>query len=188
MSMPMTLVCDAAHAPLHLVPAPKAAGRVLRGAATLLVADEERRIRSASLDIAAPVIVSVPRIVRLSARERSRPSRRLVFARDNYRCQYCNRELHGTGASRPTIDHVKPRSRFERAADANTWENVVTACVPCNARKRDRLPMECGMYPKTAPREPGYVAMRWTGRLREPAHIAWVADYYRMDPDLLRIH
>lgn len=188
MPTPMTLVCDAAHAPLHLLPARRAAGRVLLGAATLLVAEEERRIRTPRLDLATPLVVSVPRIVRLTERQRSRPTRRLVFARDHYRCQYCDRELHGAGAARPTIDHVKPRSRFERPADADTWENVVTACSGCNARKRDRLPMECGMYPRRTPREPGYVAMRWSGRLREQAHISWVADYYRIAPELLRAH
>lgn len=184
--MTMTLVCDASHAPLHLLPAPRALGRVLLGAAQVLVEDENQRIRSEHLDLAAPLIVAVPRIVRLSAAQRSRPTRRLVFARDDYRCQYCSRELGGSGADRPTIDHVKPRSRFLRPAEANTWDNVVTACRPCNERKRDRLPMEAGMYPIRAPREPNYIAGRWSGRLRDPAHIAWVADYYRMDPETLR--
>ena len=182
----MTLICDASHAPLHLLPATKAAGRVLRGTAVLLVADESRRIRSEHHDLAAPLIVSVPRIVRLSARERARPTRALILARDGYRCQYCLEELGGSKERRPTIDHVKPRSRFARPAEANTWDNLVASCASCNHRKRDRLPYEARMYPVKAPRQPNYIAARWVGRLRDPTHIAWVADYYKLDPAELR--
>src|SRR5262249_53364530 len=71
-------------------------------------------------------------------------TRRAVFARDNYACQYC-----GSGV-RLTMDHVVPRSR----GGLSSWENVVTSCAPCNHRKGDRLPDEIQMFPRIKPRPP----------------------------------
>ena len=44
-------------------------------------------------------------------------------------CQYCGVQAKGL-----TIDHVLSRSR----GGETTWDNVVTACRPCNAVKGDR--------------------------------------------------
>ena len=71
--------------------------------------------------------VRVPRAVQRKI------SRRALFARDGWRCVYC-----GTTGGRLTLDHVVPRSR----GGDSVWENVVTACAPCNLRKGDRLPEE----------------------------------------------
>ena len=62
-------------------------------------------------------------------------SRRALFARDGWRCVYC-----GTSSGRLTLDHVIPRSK----GGESIWENVVTACAPCNLRKGDRLLEESG--------------------------------------------
>ena len=43
-----------------------------------------------------------------------------------------------------------PRSR---GGDSG-WENVVTACAPCNLRKGDRLPEEVSMTLRRSPRPP----------------------------------
>ena len=71
-------------------------------------------------------------------------TRKAVFARDGYSCQYCG------ATSRLTVDHVVPRSR----GGGTSWENMVTSCAPCNLRKADRLPHEAGMQPRTRPRPP----------------------------------
>lgn len=62
--------------------------------------------------------------------------RRQVFERDAYRCRYCG-GFHG-GLS---LDHVVPQSR----GGSHAISNLVTACSPCNGRKRDRTPDEAGM-------------------------------------------
>jgi 5-methylcytosine-specific restriction endonuclease McrA len=74
-------------------------------------------------------------------------SRRNIFERDRYACQYCGRT---PPRSELSIDHVVPRSRGGRTV----WTNVVLACTECNARKRDRLPFEAGMRPLRRPVEP----------------------------------
>jgi 5-methylcytosine-specific restriction endonuclease McrA len=78
-------------------------------------------------------------------------TRRNVYKRDGHTCQYCGGR---PGLHELTIDHVIPRSR----GGASTWENCVTACRPCNARKANRLAHELDLTlrkPPTAPRWPG---------------------------------
>ncbi len=60
-------------------------------------------------------------------------SRRNIFKRDHYTCQYCGAQ---PGSEELTIDHVVPRSQ----GGVSSWENCVLACVACNKRKADRTP------------------------------------------------
>ncbi len=95
----------------------------------------------------------VPRVVHVRRFARHvqptvRLTRHNLMLRDGFRCQYCGRAPHVRDLD---IDHVHPRSRGGR----DTWENLVTACHPCNRTKRDATPVEAGMpllRPPTAPR------------------------------------
>lgn len=87
--------------------------------------------------------IRVPEIIVLTENDdlprRSVPfSRRNLYRRDSYRCQYCGRNKP---TSELSIDHVVPRSRGGRT----TWENCVLSCIPCNVRKGSRLLAEAGM-------------------------------------------
>ena len=57
-------------------------------------------------------------------------SRYNVFLRDDFTCQYCQCQFK---AEQLTYDHVVPRKRN----GPTSWDNVVTSCSPCNARKGD---------------------------------------------------
>jgi 5-methylcytosine-specific restriction endonuclease McrA len=85
-------------------------------------------------------------------------TRRNVYRRDAHTCQYCGKR---PGVDELTIDHVIPRSR----GGASTWENCVTACRGCNARKANRLAAEVDFV---LPRIPA--APRWPGGL-DPASV-----------------
>jgi 5-methylcytosine-specific restriction endonuclease McrA len=74
-------------------------------------------------------------------------SRRNLYRRDQFTCQYCGRR---PGSVALTIDHVVPRSMGGRT----TWENCVLACVECNKRKANRTAAEAGMRLKGLPRAP----------------------------------
>lgn len=65
-------------------------------------------------------------------------SRRAVFERDGYRCQYTGKRLPPAELN---IDHVIPRDRGGKT----TWENVVTSSIDCNSKKANRLPHEAGL-------------------------------------------
>lgn len=67
---------------------------------------------------------------------RRRLSRRAVFVRDRYTCQYCGGE-----SKTLTLDHIMPRSRGGR----HEWDNVVSACKKCNHRKAGHTPSEANM-------------------------------------------
>ena len=84
---------------------------------------------------------SVPSVIRLASMiKRPRPERKLtrfeVFNRDQYTCQYCSKQTRQL-----TLDHVIPRYRGGK----HTWENIVSACVPCNRHKAGRTPEQAGM-------------------------------------------
>ena len=71
---------------------------------------------------------------------RRKITRRAVFARDGWSCQYC-------GSAAENVDHVIPKSRGGR----HVWENVVAACRRCNSKKENRLPQETGLRLRTMP-------------------------------------
>jgi 5-methylcytosine-specific restriction endonuclease McrA len=74
------------------------------------------------------------------------------MARDRYTCQYCGVQ---PGRAKLTLDHVVPRSH----GGETRWENVVTACGPCNRRKGNRTPAEAAMTLHCQPRRPRYIAL-----------------------------
>src|SRR3954447_17951104 len=75
---------------------------------------------------------------------RRKITRRAVFARDGWACQYCG------ARTTLTVDHVILRSK----GGTSTWENIVASCAPCNRRKGDQLPKHANMHPRKAPRVP----------------------------------
>ena len=77
-------------------------------------------------------------------------SRRNIFKRDKV-CQYCGCQ---PASDEATIDHVMPRSRFPEIG--TTWENCVLSCIKCNKKKGQKLPSECGMFPKKKPIRPAW--------------------------------
>ena len=88
-------------------------------------------------------LVTYVRVPRDNARRRI--TRRAVFARDSWTCQYCGTTSH------LTVDHMVPRSR----GGPSGWDNIVTSCAPCNRRKGNRTPVETGMKLRSKPRAPG---------------------------------
>lgn len=98
-------------------------------------------------------IYHAPSVVRLKTHiKRPKPklrlSRRSIFARDNYTCQYCGY----TGADL-TVDHVIPR----RYSGPTSWDNLVCCCRKCNTKKGDKTLTQVGFALKKLPREPKYV-------------------------------
>lgn len=68
-----------------------------------------------------------------------------IYYRDMGICQYCGQET--TPASR-TIDHVIPRAHWNPRRytfKLSSFENVVTCCISCNRKKRNRTPQQANM-------------------------------------------
>jgi len=111
-----------------------------------VVEESEREIRSISTSMRIP---SVVRLVQFRRRE-AKFSRRNVYARDHYKCQYCGGRFP---ADDLTCDHVVPRSQGGRAE----WSNIVTCCVTCNRRKGGRTPEQAGLHLLKPPARPSWL-------------------------------
>ena len=115
---------------------------VLDGKAELITSTE-RDFHSERASWPEPSVVRLCHYVKVPYQARVALNRRAVFVRDGHRCQYCN-------APAENIDHVIPRSK----GGPHTWENVVAACRPCNARKMDHFLHETNMRLRRSPRAP----------------------------------
>ena len=111
-------------------------------------------LHAASWQVRMPSVVRLTSFVR-RRRLRIAMTRRNIFVRDGNQCQYCQRRL---SAAELTADHVTPRSQGGSA----TWENLVTACGPCNRRKGGRTPEEARMSLVRRPQRPDHLPARCT--------------------------
>jgi 5-methylcytosine-specific restriction endonuclease McrA len=141
--MRRSLVLNASYEPLNIVSSRRAVCLLLADKAEMIEADDGI-VRSERITIASPAVIRLHHMVNAPRHRIATVSRRAVFIRDEYRCQYC-------GSRADSIDHVVPRSRGGR----DVWDNLAAACRPCNSAKRDRTPDEAGMRlirPCRAPR------------------------------------
>lgn len=149
--MGSVLVLNATYEPLHVVSVRRAVVLLLKQKAELIEA-AETRLHAERIAVPVPLVIRLVTFVRVPRRFNLPVSRRTVLSRDNYTCQYCGAQ---PGKDQLTIDHVLPRSR----GGGHAWENVTTACGPCNRRKGDRTPEEAGMPLARAPYRPRYIAV-----------------------------
>jgi 5-methylcytosine-specific restriction endonuclease McrA len=131
--MGRALVLNATDLPLAVVSARRAVVLVLKEKAEV-VQSNGLIFHSEHVELEAPSIVRLRRFVRVPYRPRAPLTRRAVFARDDWTCQYC-------AATAENLDHVIPRSR----GGEHVWENVVAACRRCNAKKENHLLAEVGL-------------------------------------------
>jgi len=140
--MGRSLVLNVTDQPLAVVPARRAVVLVLKEKATVVHANGVL-FRSERLQIAAPSVVRLRYLVHVPYRATATLTRRAVFARDGWVCQYC-------GSTAENVDHVLPRSR----GGPHEWDNVVAACRRCNSKKENRLPHEAGLTLRRTPFAP----------------------------------
>lgn len=99
-------------------------------------------------------------------------SRKNLYRRDGYSCQYCGRHRPPEELS---IDHVVPRSRGGKTS----WENCVLACVGCNTRKANKSLKEAGLRLSRPPRKPTWSPLAESLPAARPA--SW-ARFIREEP------
>jgi 5-methylcytosine-specific restriction endonuclease McrA len=139
------LVLNASYEPINVCTVRRAAVLILKNRAEMIERGDWA-LHAESFTLDRPVVIRLLTYVRIPRdAHRRKITRRAVFARDRWTCQYCGHERGNL-----TVDHVIPRSKGGRS----TWENIVTCCAPCNRRKGDRLPAQARMVPVRAPRAP----------------------------------
>jgi 5-methylcytosine-specific restriction endonuclease McrA len=137
------LVLNQNYEPLNVCNARRALVLLDRGKAELLE-HWPGWIRTPTRAFPRPSVIRLVQLVK-RPRPRVRLTRREVFLRDNYTCQYC-----GVKTKDLTIDHLVPRHRGGR----HVWENLVSACRACNHRKGGKTLEEARMVLRRQPFEP----------------------------------
>jgi 5-methylcytosine-specific restriction endonuclease McrA len=132
--------------------------------------DGERFVRAVRFRMRVPEVITLTGYDRLPAAAVTF-SRRNIFKRDRYTCQYCGIQ---PGSEELTIDHVVPRSQGGKS----NWENCVLACVACNARKADRQPTAAGMRLKHPPVRPKWNPVYAAHNVRIESWTKFISEAY----------
>ena len=172
--MSHALVLNASFEPLHVVTWQRAIQLLFQGKVEV-VEESDLEVRTVRMTIKVPAVLRLLNYVPLTRRKQIvRFSRANIFLRDHHRCQYCNGKH---AKNNLTLDHVIPIVQGGR----KSWDNIVTACKPCNQRKGGRTPQQAGMHLVRRPRQPTWLptASLTLGITRTPER--WKI-YLRLDP------
>ncbi len=138
-----------------------------------ILSEYDRLVHSPGFQMKLPSVVALKRYI--APARRPAFTRFNVFLRDRFQCQYCgsHEDL--------TFDHVVPKSK----GGVTSWENVVTACAPCNLTKGGRLTHQCRMFPRHRPDMPTVHELQENGRAFPPRHLheTW-RDFLYWDTEL----
>jgi 5-methylcytosine-specific restriction endonuclease McrA len=150
------LVLNANFEPLNICNTRRAVGLIMSGKAGMVM-NGRGYIQTVHVAIPRPSVIRLEQMIS-RPRPRVKLTRREVFRRDNYTCQYCGRR---TGDL--TVDHVQPK----HLGGGHTWTNVVAACPACNHHKGGRELHESHMRLLHIPQEPPASAAYLFGRHME---------------------
>lgn len=160
------LLLNADYSPVRVIHWQRAVCMLLDEKVVQVADYDGREIRAASLTLPWPAVITLRRYAK--HRGRLRFNRNNLLARDSWTCQYCGyapRNASGQPVrSELTMDHVVPRALSVGGmvtlpwsglqVPVSSWENLSTACRPCNERKAARLPEQAQMTLRTLPRRP----------------------------------
>jgi len=144
--MEHTLLLNATFEPIKVVPWQRAMTLFVQGKVEI-VETHDREVRAVTFSFKLPSIVRLLRFVKIRNLHAVKFSRANIYVRDDYTCQYCAQPFAPEDL---TFDHVIPVAQGGR----RSWENIVTACQPCNRRKDARTPAQAGMTLLRPPRRP----------------------------------
>jgi len=148
------LLLNADYRPIRVLSLKRALSLLLKDRVDVVEIDPDRKLRSPSTTMAYPSILRLRHYVRVPDRHATW-SRRAVFSRDGYTCQYCGTKLSREDA---TLDHITPVEKCRAMGiRASTFGNSCCACRKCNTRKANRTMQDAGMRfwnPEFEPKTP----------------------------------
>ena len=147
------LVLNANYEPINVCDTHRAIVLILSEKASLVL-NGRGYINTVKTAFPRPSVIRLEKMVN-HPRPRVKLTRREIFRRDNFTCQYCGRHI-----TTLTVDHVVPR----HLGGEHKWSNVVAACSHCNHHKGGRTADEAGMHPMRVPKEPPSSAKYIFGR------------------------
>jgi 5-methylcytosine-specific restriction endonuclease McrA len=144
--MEKILVLNSDYTPLNITTFKRAIILVIKGKAEIIKNDVDI-IRTETTNYAKPLIIRLLNYISHKMKN-FRVNRQRLYKRDNNECAYCGskKEL--------TIDHIIPKSRGGK----NSWNNLITCCLPCNLKKGDKTPDEAKMPLRFMPKTPSFLS------------------------------
>lgn len=137
------LVLNANYEPINVCNTRRAVGLIISGKAGMVM-NGRGYIKTVTISIPRPSVIRLIQMVH-KPRPRIKLSRREIFRRDEYTCQYC-----GKHTNELTLDHVLPK----HLGGQHEWTNIVAACSGCNHRKGGRQLSDVHMILLQPPKEP----------------------------------
>lgn len=137
------LVLNANFEPIHVCDTRRAINLILADKASLVL-NGRGEIHTIRQVFPRPSVIRLMHMIH-RPRPQIKLTRREIFRRDSFTCQYCGKRTMDL-----TIDHVLPR----HLGGLHSWDNVVAACYACNHRKGGRIINEAGMHLLRLPKEP----------------------------------
>jgi len=135
-----------------------------------VIAKYDEKIHSPSISLNLPSVIKIRDYIRYNDMA-VEISRKNILIRDDHSCQYCGTKM----TSHLTVDHVLPRFRGGK----DIWENLVTACKPCNQKKGNRTPDEANMPLDRQPKRPNRI--HYFQRFVKDLQVDW-RPYLFMEP------
>ncbi|MEA3458160.1 MAG: HNH endonuclease [Candidatus Thermoplasmatota archaeon] len=116
-------------------------------AETVKKSDKTIYNESKTASFVIPVVIRLVKYIKQVYQNAIPYSKRGVFTRDHYICQYCGEELYQSNA---TIDHIVPKAKGGKTS----WTNCTTSCKRCNNIKGDRDLHDTPFNLKSIPKRP----------------------------------
>ncbi len=157
------LVLNQSYEPLNICRVRRAVVLIYQNKAEMLE-NGSGFIYSVNREFPVPSVIRLAAMIKRPYRVERKLTRLEIFRRDHHICQYCAKETRQL-----TLDHVIPRYR----GGQHTWENVVSACVPCNRRKAGRTPKEARMKLIHQPVPPRHDGLFYIPAYYPHAHSEW---------------
>lgn len=146
-----TIVLNADYSFLNTISTKKAICLIVKGKAEVVKSLKDKLLYNFEKTVyfEYPLIIKLVKLVRLMFKKDVPLSKRNIFVRDDYTCQYCGREFK-FGSKSVTIDHIKPRSK----GGVTSWNNCVTSCKECNTKKGNKKLSEVNLTLLKKPTKP----------------------------------
>lgn len=141
------LLLNKSYEPISICTIKKAITLTFLNKAEVVSENNSKFIHSSKLSLPLPSVIKLNYYVKRPYRE-VMLSRKNILRRDKHICAYC-----GRGDLPLTIDHIIPKSN----GGEDTWENLITACLPCNNKKGNRTPAQAEMKLRFKPFKPSYI-------------------------------
>ncbi|MBA4317814.1 MAG: HNH endonuclease [Flavobacterium sp.] len=141
------LLLNQSYEPLTVCNVKKALVLLFLGKAEILSQNPKKSIHTISSVYPWPCVIRLKTYIKAPFKKIIL-TRKNILRRDHHKCCYC-----GRSDLQLTIDHIIPKSK----GGDDSWENLVSACMPCNNKKGDMKPDEANMKLRIHPYTPNYI-------------------------------